>query len=92
MSFTFEVPLTLPHECIRPSDIPASHSDLTTECGIKAIRMPTEEDAVITVMYGLSVIPDTLTMEEAQVEMGIQMRMPASIARIALHDDIENAE
>lgn len=56
----------------------------------KSRPLPDSEDAISTMSQGLGVQPTVLTMEEAQVEMSIQSRMPKSIARIALHDETEH--
>ena len=60
----------------------------------KTKPLPQEEDAISTITNGLSAKnwPQVLSMEEAQSELSIEMRMPMSIARITLNDDVENRE
>ncbi|KAL2695503.1 hypothetical protein AAEP93_000288 [Penicillium crustosum] len=60
----------------------------------KTKPLPQEEDAISTMTNGLSAKnwPQVLSMEEAQSELSIEMRMPMSIARITLNDDVENRE
>ena len=60
----------------------------------KTKPLPQSEDAISTMTNGLSTEywPQVLSMEEAQSELSIEMRMPMSIARIALNDDIEHGE
>ncbi|KAI1829011.1 hypothetical protein DTO027I6_10073 [Penicillium roqueforti] len=51
------------------------------------------ENAVSTLtneLYGREHWPKTLTWDEAQSELSTQMSMPSSIARIALHDDVQH--
>ncbi|CAG8897455.1 unnamed protein product [Penicillium nalgiovense] len=51
------------------------------------------ENAVSTLtneLYGREHWPKTLTWDQAQSELSTQMSMPSSIARIALHDDVQH--
>ncbi|KAI2732946.1 hypothetical protein CBS147339_9998 [Penicillium roqueforti] len=52
------------------------------------------EDAISIMTDGIEAIhwPMVLTMDQAQAELGSQMQMPLSVARIALHDDAEHTQ
>ena len=60
----------------------------------KTKPLPQEEDTISTITNRLSAKnwPQVLSIEEAQSELSIEMRMPMSITRITLNNNVENRE